>query len=250
MPQLLSSKQVQELLKIDRTTVYRMLNDGRLTGIKVGSQWRFDRREIDALLSAAEIKPGQPARPLEVLPVHCIQSIQNVFAQIAEVGAITTDRYGQPVTEISHCSPFCSLILASPSGREACIRCWKDLAKDPDREPSFVECHAGLQYARGCIKVDGSPSAMIISGQFYLEEPDPGEEKSRIDYLAQKYGIDAEALRSAAKSLRVLDKKMEDKIGIWMTEVAKTFGEISSERFEVLKRLKLISEMSNLDSDV
>jgi len=246
MADLLSSKQVQDLLKIDRTTVYRMLNDGRLTGVKVGSQWRFDRSEIDGLLTAPEEKPRQAARSQEILPVHCIQSIQNVFAQIAEVGAVTTDREGELITEMSNCSAFCALILASPSGRAACMESWRALARDPEQSPAFSKCHAGLEYAHGCIKVDGVASAMIISGQFYLEEPDPAEQTARVEHLAVRHGIDPQPLHSASRSIRVLEDRVEGKIGEWMTDVAKTFGDIGTERAEMRKRLQLISEMSNL----
>ncbi|MCA9947998.1 MAG: helix-turn-helix domain-containing protein, partial [Anaerolineales bacterium] len=38
MEDLLTTRQVQELLQVDRTTVYRMRKDGRLTGVKVGQQ--------------------------------------------------------------------------------------------------------------------------------------------------------------------------------------------------------------------
>ena len=47
---LLTSRQVQEILKVDRITVYRMLNDGRLKGVKIGQQWRFHNSEVERLL--------------------------------------------------------------------------------------------------------------------------------------------------------------------------------------------------------
>ena len=194
MDGLLTTKQVQDLLQIDRTTIYRMLKDGRLSGVKVGSQWRFKRQEIDDLLSSANAYQTASSSPSEALPVHCIQSIQNVFAQIAEVGAVTTDRHGQPITEISHCIKFCKSIFASPSGKQACIASWERLAKNPDKGPEFQICHAGLQYARGCIKIKNNPTAMIVAGQFYTGPPDSDEEKARIRRLASVHGIDHQKL--------------------------------------------------------
>ena len=55
MNELLTTRQVQETLKVDRTTIYRMLKDGRLNGVKVGSQWRFPRLEIEAVLQGTPI---------------------------------------------------------------------------------------------------------------------------------------------------------------------------------------------------
>jgi excisionase family DNA binding protein len=247
MNDLLTTKQVQELLQIDRTTIYRMLKDGRLSGVKVGSQWRFKRQEIDELLSSANSYKSAVSSPGEVLPVHCIQSIQNVFAQIAEVGAITTDRHGQPITEISHCLKFCKLILASPSGKQACIESWERLAANPDKGPEFQACHAGLQYARSYIIVKDIPTAMTVAGQFYIEPPDSDEETIRIRRLASVHGIDHQALSDAASEIPLLDDKKQTKIAIWMNEVANTFGDIGGERADMLERLKIISEVSNIE---
>ena len=48
---LLTARQVQDVLHIDRSTVYRMAEDGRIPAIKVGKQWRFPSDEILALVS-------------------------------------------------------------------------------------------------------------------------------------------------------------------------------------------------------
>ena len=54
MTTFLTTQDVQELLHVDKSTVYRMAEDGRLPGVKVGRQWRFpadriaDRLGIDA----------------------------------------------------------------------------------------------------------------------------------------------------------------------------------------------------------
>ena len=50
MEELLTTKQVLDILQVDRTTIYRMLKDGRLSGVKVGQQWRFPRSEVEDLL--------------------------------------------------------------------------------------------------------------------------------------------------------------------------------------------------------
>lgn len=45
-------------LKMGRTKLYTMAQTGTIPGSKIGSQWRFDREEIDAW-----IKSGQAAKP-------------------------------------------------------------------------------------------------------------------------------------------------------------------------------------------
>ena len=100
MDDLLTTKQLMEILQVDRTTIYRMMNDGRLPAIRVGGQWRFSRQAIEKWLG--ENKPTAMLEPkaetavleassIEVLPVYCLQPIQEVFAQTGDVGAVTTD---------------------------------------------------------------------------------------------------------------------------------------------------------------
>ena len=54
MDAYLTAKQVEDLLNVDRTTIYRMLKDGRLAGVKIGQQWRFYTHKVEELLSGAE----------------------------------------------------------------------------------------------------------------------------------------------------------------------------------------------------
>ena len=119
MEELLTTKQVLDILQVDRTTIYRMLNDGRLSGVKVGQQWRFPHSEVEALLSGTPVptEPVQPTRPTitrDALPISCLQSVQDVSAETMEVGAITTDFDGQPLTEISNSGRFCNKPVSTP----------------------------------------------------------------------------------------------------------------------------------------
>ena len=135
--ELLTAKQAQELLKVDRTTIYRMLKDGRLNGVKVGHQWRFFARDVNDLLSGARLMSEKDVPvSVDVLPLHCVQPVQDVFAEIAELGAVTTDKSGMPLTRISNSCDFCKLILGSDEGRQACINSWGKLAEQKDLLPS------------------------------------------------------------------------------------------------------------------
>ena len=44
----LTLDELAEYLKLSRTKLYRMAQKGEIPASKVGSQWRFDREEIDA----------------------------------------------------------------------------------------------------------------------------------------------------------------------------------------------------------
>jgi len=43
----LTMDELAEYLKMGRTKLYRMAQEGEIPASKVGNQWRFDREEID-----------------------------------------------------------------------------------------------------------------------------------------------------------------------------------------------------------
>jgi len=43
--------QTAEYLSLDRTTVLRMLGQGRIKGVKIGRDWRISKAELDRLLA-------------------------------------------------------------------------------------------------------------------------------------------------------------------------------------------------------
>jgi excisionase family DNA binding protein len=247
----LTAKELQTLLKIDRTTLYRMLKDGRLTGLKIGGQWRFSRAEVNDLIAGtppakpAETAPG-PVTPM-ILPRHCVQHIQNLFAEVAGIGSVTVAPTGEPLTEMSNCGRFCRLMLASESGRRACLASWRKIADQAEHQACFATCHAGLQYAQARIQIGGQPEAIFVAGQFYTAPPCTDEEMARIQQLAEQHSLDPAALAEAAQDIGVLDEFKKARLSAWLQSVAHTFEEIGHERAELMGRLRRISEMSTLE---
>ena len=62
MATLLTTKDLQALIHVDKSTIYRMAEDGRLPAIKVGRQWRFPADGIQALLGNGVV-PQTPSGP-------------------------------------------------------------------------------------------------------------------------------------------------------------------------------------------
>lgn len=252
MDELLTTKQVQAHLQVDRTTIYRMLKDGRLQGVKVGQHWRFPRASVEAMLSESTAPPAKQVTPSlsrEALPIHCLQVVQDVSAETAEVGALTTDTDGLPLTEISNSCHFCNLILSTQSGRQACINSWRKLAQQYDAQPRFVTCHAGFHYARARIEVNGVPTAMLIAGQFFISPPDPAVREAQIQQLAERHGLSAAELSACDQQPNILSKSKQMKITTWLKKLADTFAILSLERADMLDRLQRIATISVFAND-
>ena len=77
MDALLTVRHLQDLLQVDRITIYRMLDDGRLRGFKVGGQWRFSRQAIEGWLH------------------------ERILAELGEVRSYVHERLGKPLFDIS-----------------------------------------------------------------------------------------------------------------------------------------------------
>ena len=56
----LTLEELAEYLKMGRTKLYRMAQASEIPASKVGSQWRFDREEINAWMKAL----GRPHQPV------------------------------------------------------------------------------------------------------------------------------------------------------------------------------------------
>ena len=148
------------------------------------------------------MKVDAQSNVIDALPVHCMQPIQDVFAEIAQVGSVITDKDGIPVTKISNACDFCKLILGSQEGLEACHQSWKKLVDQKEKAPEFITCHAGLEYARARIEINNELIAILVAGQFYLESPNPEEEEKRLKFLSSKYNINFEIFKQRHKKSR------------------------------------------------
>ena len=245
MAEYITAKQVIDILKIDRTTLYRMLKESRIKGVKIGSQWRFSLDDINSLMEGKTTEPLQEQEgPKEILPLHCIQPIQEVFSDIMSVASLTTDHEGNPLTEISNKCNFCSMILSSEKGKAACLKSWKELKFSNNGKPVFNTCHAGLNYSGANINIDGEPAAKLITGQYYISKP-KGKRDTEIKSLAEKYNLDYKELLKASKEIEVIEERTKSVMGKWLLKIANSFEGMVIERKELLNKLKSIADISN-----
>jgi excisionase family DNA binding protein len=243
MGDLLTAREVEDLVKVDRTTIYRMLKDGRLSGVKTGFQWRFSRESVERLLSGAPADQRPASRPAEVLPIHCIQPIQDVFAEVAGLSAVTVGTDGMPLTEPSNPCRFCALIQSSPSGQRACQESWRAIG---DVQPGVLAiCHAGLSYAHSAINAEGQTVARLIAGQFCAEGS--GGVGDQVARLSAAHGLDAAALREAAEAIPTISDHTCAKLPGWLERVAGSFETLTHERAALVGKLRRIAAITVLD---
>ena len=207
MDDFLTTRQVQNILKIDRITIYRMLQDGRLKGVKIGSQWRFTRQEVERLTSgeAPEAETPQPGGSPN-FPTHCVQTIQNLFSAVSQISALCIDAQGEPLTQPTGLCGLCQMMQQSPTGREACRASWQETARQSFSGEKRVTCHAGIQYIAAPFKdEDGKTAGFFLAGQFYWQAPEPHEREERLQRLSEAHNLPFEELQQAERTAPVID---------------------------------------------
>jgi len=255
---LLTTKQLMEILRVDRTTIYRMMNDGRLPSVRVGGQWRFSRQAIDTWLneqnapSPVESKSftPSPANTLSldsnILPISCLQPIQEIFAQTSDVGAVTTDLDGTPIISPSNPCSFCALIQSTEKGSARCQSSWRKLAHQNDLRPRLEKCHAGFTYARGRILVENQFIAMFFVGQFVMGDSASMRAPKHLAQVARDCDVDKKKLDKAAQETRVLEQARAERLLSLLQLVAETYSQIGQERLNLMTRLKKVAEIAGV----
>ena len=257
MSDLLTTRQLQDLLQLDRTTIYRMIQEGQLPAFKVGGHWRFSRKVIESwleqqslLANAVDIGDlpdamGDVTLAPDALPLPCVQALQDVLADSLEVGTVTTRLDGTPLTLVSNSCAYCDLILGSKGGRQRCISSWEVLSRQPNPLPELARCHAGLQYGRGRVMVGDSFLSMFFGGQF-LVGAQPVLLQPYVEEIASNCAIPYESLWSAAQEVRLVDRDRVQHITRLLQRAADAISQVAQERHILLMRLQRIARLSAL----
>ncbi len=252
MTDLLTTKELQAILNIDRTTIYRMAESGRVPAVKVGNQWRFPKQQIETWLQRQSVAPlptgESPAAGngdgLQLFPLECVQLIQDSFADALGVMILVTDLNGVPVTKPSNPCGLYTVAESSPVARQRCLDLWVRLANEPALAPRFQSSHLGLLCARGLIRVGSEIKAMLVLGGIAPPMWPPADEQ--IEQVAQDLALSSDQVRQHIHAVHHLDSDGQARVLPFVQRIADIFSHIASERQQLAGRLQRIAEISRL----
>ena len=75
----LTTEEVLEYLQVNLRTVYRLIKAGKIPAVRVGRQWRFRKRDIDAWLDSQRLRGG--ARVTAVSPATAAPTPRDAAAR-------------------------------------------------------------------------------------------------------------------------------------------------------------------------
>ena len=197
---LLTAADITRLLRIDKSTAYRMAEDGRLPGFKVGRQWRFRAEEIASLLGTEFT--ASPAGPIDL--DHAVE-LSEFLAALYGVMVVITDMDGRPLTHVINPNDYFSLLAEHDDVVDACTAEWHRLGQDHDFRPLLHDSHLGFRCARAFIRSGHELAGMVIAGGLAPSTTDPGI----LDTISDIHRVDRHALTEAATSLPLLDERGE-----------------------------------------
>ena len=211
MTNFLTSQEMQSMINVDLSTVYRMAEDGRLPAVKVGRQWRFPADRVAELLGVSPARTEPPAvpsndgvRPIDQLLVpEVAQSIADLIADTFGVMAVITDMEGHPLTLVANPCGYYASIAEQPGAAAACLAEWRQFAAEPHVAPRFVRTHLGFQFARTFVWVDLRPVGMIVIGGVKPSVWPPAADHVR--ELAAQLGVPADGVLAAVDQTWELD---------------------------------------------
>ncbi len=254
MAEMLTAKDMQELLQVDRSTIYRMAEAGQIPAIKVGRLWRFPADRVKEWLQA-QVNGSTPSLQLtlspptdddlaSLLPLECVQLIQDTFAEALGLMLITTDMQVRPITRLSNPCGLFSAINQHTNALQKCIEGWQGLAATVELEPKFTRSHLGLLCARAFVRVGSELKGMVIVGGIAPDRWPPSQEE--IEAIAATFEVSPEVLIPHLEEVYHLEQDRRAWVLSLLQRIADIISHIATERSVLVGKLKTIAQLTNL----
>lgn len=160
----------------------------------------------------------------DLIDVATLQEIQDGFARLTGMAALTTDENGKAVTEGSNFTDFCmNYTRKSRIGCARCGLCDKNGGEQTMKtgKAAAYYCHAGLVDFAAPIMVNGEFIGSIIGGQVLTEAPD----EKKFTKIASDLNINPADYLKALKKVKIIEKEKIDAAADFLCIIAKILSE-------------------------
>ena len=254
---MLTARDMQGLLQVDRSTIYRMAEAQRLPAVKVGKQWRFPAERVNSWLQQRTVTPvavsqstqtmaGSDSDLQTLLPAECVQLLQDTFAEALGVMMVTTDMQGNPLTEVSHPCGLFKVISQTPNAIQKCIENWTQLEATPGIAPQFIYSRLGLLGTRGLIRVGSELKGMVILGGIAPADWPPTPDQ--VATTSAVFGLSSEVLTPHLHEVFYLGQAQRERVLALVQHIADSLAQIANERGVLIEKLKTIAHLANSKS--
>lgn len=249
MTTMLTTRDLQELINVDRSTIYRMAESGRLPAIKVGRQWRFPAQEIEAWLAGGEtvapvaVPEEQVVGELaDMLLPGVVKPLSDLIGSIFGVMILVTDLDGRPLIEPANPCGLFRFVHDTPATHPLCADTWRELGADPDRLPRFRPTPLGFECARGFIRVGPDVKGLVIMGGIAPAEWPPTADEVRA--IAASLAVGPDELADHIDEVFYLDRSHQAWVLEYLPRISGLVSRIARERSRLVDRLDTIASLA------
>jgi excisionase family DNA binding protein len=251
MTKLLTTRDVQDLIRVDKSTIYRMAEAGRIPAIKVGRQWRFPEDQLLEWLGERRSPVQEPGTSAPgdaksglggLLPPKTIQALADLLGDVLGTMVVITDMEGQPLTEVANPCGLFEAIQEVPGTLERCIEGWKEFGDAIDLTPSFIPSHIGFLCSRGFVRVGSELKGMVIVGGIAPENWPPAPESS--EGLATDMDIPGDEITDHIDEVYYLDEAHMNWIVSLLPSVGTLISHLANERGHLVTKLEAIASLA------
>ena len=251
---LLTTRQVQEIFNVDRSTIYRMAEDGRIPAVKVGRQWRFPSERLDGLLGGTAlpsplpvaVSPANRQIPLDlVLPAETAEALADLAADLFGVMAVVTDMAGNALTPVANPCGYFSAVYEGVYTPDRCAEGWRRLGEEIDLEPRFLPSHLGFLCARSFIRLGSTLVGMVIVGGVAPAQWPPPDIELRA--VATETGVPEDAIQAHVDEVYWIDTAHQDWIVRNLSRVSDLISHLAESRSRLMNKLEKIAALAGAD---
>jgi len=162
----------------------------------------------------------------DLIELPILQQMQDAFAKMARMAALTADSDGVAVTKGSNFTELCmEYCRKSPIGKARCENCDKmGAVKTLEyRKPVSYKCHANLVDFAAPIMLGDKMIGSFIGGQVLAEAPDEEEMRK----VAREIEVDEEAFVAAANKTQIIPQAAIDRSTDFLFEFAQILSKMA-----------------------
>lgn len=185
----------------------------------------------------------------DLIDVSVLQEIQDGFADVTGMAALTTDADGNPVTKGSNFTDFCmKYTRQSRLGCERCEKCDRDGGEQTHRtgKAAAYSCHAGLMDFAAPIMVNGEFIGSFIGGQVLTEAPD----EAKFRRIAKELGINENEYIAALRKVKIVPKARVESAAKFLHTIAKNISAMAYTNYMMNQRNDTLSKNISATSEV
>lgn len=194
------------------------------------------------------METGNELRLTDLIDTDILQKLQDDFAEMTGMAAITRDADGVPVTFESNAPDFC--VKYTRTSEEGCMRCEQCYQKGVQQviesgKAAVYFCHAGLIEFIAPIMAGGKFVGSFIGGQVFISTPDPEPLKK----IADEIGVDSEEYLEAAGRVNVISQDEIDKAARFLYTIVDGLSNIAYNKYLVYQSNLELERSGNMKSD-